>query len=279
MSYYDPARGRRRERREGELAERRDEREYPFIMEDPGGRRYDQRRQLDSRRRLQDDRLPDFGPPEPPFGRQLLGFGEEELFPPMRSRPDPRQGLPAHERLSREIDAGFNGSAIPRPLGLNILDRDFDLFGPVEEEPEQEFGNDPLLFGDMILGTIEQGRGRPEAFYGQELNMSGRPRSPSITSGYRLPPHATADPRMPRPIKTGNRRMNNPQADMLLDARPLPGNMRGTPMPGMEQEEDLSEFRSVPPERRRRRRWDRDEKQGRMAYRRFGVWMEQKLMT
>ena len=193
----------------------------------------------------------DIGRREPPFGRSLAPFSEEDPLPPMGSRGPYRPGIPAHERLSKEIDAGFNGSAIPRPLGLNILDRDFDLFGPVEE-PEQEFGNDPL-FGDLILGTIEQGRGRPDASYGQEHLMSARHRSPSITSGYRLPPHATADPSMPRPDNSIGRRMNNPQADMLLGARPLP-NMRGTPMPGMEEEEDLSQFRSVPPERRRRRR-------------------------
>lgn len=56
--------------------------------------------------------------------------------------------------------------------------------------------------------------------------------SPSITSGYRLPPGAGENRGFPRHRRIEGSRMENPQADMLLGARPLDGGRADTPMPG-----------------------------------------------
>lgn len=72
----------------------------------------------------------------------------------------------------------------------------------------------------------------PMAIFRSAVNDPPRLRapSPSLTSGYTLSAGANADASFPRYRRTPGHRMGNPQADMLLGARPLRGR-EGTPMP------------------------------------------------
>ncbi|KAM0721406.1 hypothetical protein Q7P37_002330 [Cladosporium fusiforme] len=90
-----------------------------------------------------------------------------------------------------------------------------------------------------------------DPYYGRVRDNPARRPSRSITSGYPLPapPDVLGGP-MARPRQFDGSRMNNPQADMLLGAAPLPGLERGgTPMP--QNEEDQMNMRMAGDQPRR----------------------------
>lgn len=76
--------------------------------------------------------------------------------------------------------------------------------------------------------------------YSLPRELPRRRRSPSITSGYRLPPNTYTGGAMHEPASVPGHRMGNPQAEMLMDARPHP-NLVGTPRPGQDFD-DMIEY-------------------------------------
>ncbi|GAB7336416.1 hypothetical protein MBLNU13_g09717t1 [Cladosporium sp. NU13] len=120
-----------------------------------------------------------------------------------------------------------------------IRDADLEVAGP------------PPLAGHR-LGASYDGSCLPRE-YPAELYMRRQDRRPRRrrslpnTSGFALPPGATADPRMPRDIGVEDHLMGSPETNTLLGARLLVDS-GGTPMPDI----GLQEPMLMP---RRRRRW------------------------
>lgn len=137
---------------------------------------------------------------------------------------------------------------IPEAPGLSIMNRDFDFF---DRKETSDYSNGKAYDKDRLVSTEQARRHRErEMFHDmyQEYPLHPRRRpSSSRTSGVRLPPHATSYPRMPEFYETP-RRMGNPMADVLIGARPEYGR-RGTPMPWMEEEEEVetSKYRAMGP--------------------------------
>jgi hypothetical protein len=142
----------------------------------------------------------------------------------------------AREDYERDLDEQMlenMGMGREQELGMDIMDRDFDLFDRDREEP-----------GSMEL--IERDPDPMKAFYGEpQLDPRRRRRGREVTSGVRLPPGAGQGPPMPRKALLEGHRMGLPQANMLMGARPDP-RLEGTPMPGSFLD-DMG-----PPTRRRR---------------------------
>ncbi|GAB7336415.1 hypothetical protein MBLNU13_g09716t1 [Cladosporium sp. NU13] len=150
---------------------------------------------------------------------------------------------PTHMRFIDDMLGGFH--QMPFDMGMGIMDRYFDLFGPTSGA-----GGDSL-FADAYP-SIERGPPDPmAAFYGEPREFL--PRTPrrrrerSVTSGFQLPSGARGNPSMPRDRLLHDHLMGTPEANMLLGARPLP-ELRGTPLPPGFDDPPL-------PERRRNRRW------------------------
>jgi hypothetical protein len=145
----------------------------------------------------------------------------------------------AREEYERDLDEQMfanmgMGMGREQELGMDIMDRDFDLFDPDREEPG-------------FMESIERDPDPMDAFYGEpELHPRRRRGGRAVTSGFRLPPGASPDPPMPRDLRIPDRRMGNPLADVLLGARPRLDD-RGTPMPG-----SIRDMRSSLPMPRRR---------------------------
>jgi hypothetical protein len=143
----------------------------------------------------------------------------------------------AREEYERDLDEQMfanmgMGMGREQELGMDIIDRDFDLYG----DPREEF-----------MESIEREPDPMDAFYGEpQLNPRRRRRGREVTSGVRLPPGAGQGPPMPREALLEGHRMGLSQADMLMGARPDP-RLEGTPMPGAFLEDDMG-----PPMRRRR---------------------------
>jgi hypothetical protein len=143
----------------------------------------------------------------------------------------------AREEYERDLDEQMfanmgMGMGREQELGMDITDRDFDLYGDPRE---------------VFMESIERERDPMDALYGEpQLDPRRRHRGREITSGARLPPGAGQGPPMPREAMLEGHRMGLPQADMLMGARPDP-RLEGTPMPGA-----FLEDHRCPPMRRRR---------------------------
>lgn len=132
---------------------------------------------------------------------------------------------PAHMNFIDDMLGGFE----QMPFGMNVMDRDFDLFGPAAASGM----SGDSLFADTY-SSIEHEPDPMEAFYGKPRQYpsrtSRRRRGRSVNSGYDLPPGAGSNPPMPRNLVLHDHLMGSLEVNMLLGARPLP-DLRGTPMP------------------------------------------------
>jgi hypothetical protein len=177
----------------------------------------------------------------------MLGFAgpapsELDMMRSARSGPEDL----THMGFIDDMLGGFE--QMPFDMGMNIMDRDFDLLPAATSG----MGADSL-FADAYP-SIERGPPDPmEAFYGEPreppLRTPRHRRGRTVTSGVELPPGARGNPPMHRERWLHDHLMGSPEANMLLGARPLP-DLRGTPMPpGFDDD-----FEPMP-ERRRNRRY------------------------
>ena len=167
---------------------------------------------------------------------------ELDLMRSARSGPEDAK----HMGFIDDMLGGFE--QMPFDMGIGIMDRDFDLFGPAATSGM----SGDSLFADAYP-SIERGPPDPmEAFYGEPRQYpprtSRRRRGRSVTSGFELPQGASGNPPMPRDLVLHDHLMGSPEANMLLGARPLP-DLRGTPMPP-----SFGDMEPIP-ERRRNRRY------------------------
>jgi hypothetical protein len=162
-------------------------------------------------------------PPSVSRSEDMLDMGRSRAMEdPLVSMARDGYSRQAREEYERDLDEQMMenmgiGFGRERDLGMDIMDRNFDLFAD-REEPG-------------FMASVERDPDPMDAFYGEpQLDPPRRRRGREITPGVRLPPGAGQGPPMPRESVLEGHRMGLPQADMLMGARPDP-RLESTPMP------------------------------------------------
>lgn len=182
-----------------------------------------------------DDRLHDL-PPEPLSRERSPSYRiiDKNVLPSLGARCESQWGSMDGARVPERSGAGLNSRQSPG-TGHSAGGQDFEVFGNLEEK--RAFDDEPLS-SEEVSAYTEQQHNRADAFYSTPRRDPPLRPSTTRTSWYRIPlsSRPRTNKRMPRPIR-GYRRMNNPQADMLLGARPEP-DRGGTPIPEVKREEE-----------------------------------------
>lgn len=236
MSYHERARDRRRHARDRLLDERRSrderhplEQRHPFD-EDPSRRRRRDRHNEDRERRRSRERLrgPTSERRDPLLDRSRY-HDEGDFFPAADYRGNITSTSAAERAL--EAAAGLTAPSMRRSDRYRPSNRDFQLF----DDRDTPGGYSE----ELALGEDER----------QSYRRTARDDPPHRGSP---PRDRREEPRAPEDFRFVGQRMNNPQAHMLLGAKPLPGFV-GTPRPS-EELDDMIEYVPAPPASSRRRR-------------------------